>query len=95
MMHEREKSDPSIVPGKPANKAATAAAEPVEEREGAKGNAGQQSTHRTQSRASVSQALERVREAASERFFVKHPRQEPGALAAHAGICAGCALESA
>ncbi len=23
------------------------------------------------------------------RFFVKHPRQEPGALAAHAGICAG------
>jgi len=25
----------------------------------------------------------------SERFYVKHPRQEPGALAAHAGICAG------
>ena len=25
----------------------------------------------------------------SLRFFVKHPRQEPGALAAHAGICAG------
>ncbi len=23
------------------------------------------------------------------RFHVKHPRQEPGALAAHAGICAG------
>jgi group II intron reverse transcriptase/maturase len=23
------------------------------------------------------------------RFYVKHPRQEPGALAAHAGICAG------
>ncbi len=25
----------------------------------------------------------------SARFFVKYPRQEPGALAAHAGICAG------
>ncbi len=25
----------------------------------------------------------------STRFFVKHPRQEPGALAVHAGICAG------
>ncbi len=25
----------------------------------------------------------------SERFFVKYPRQEPGALAALAGICAG------
>jgi hypothetical protein len=31
----------------------------------------------------------------SQRFAVKHPREEPGALAAHAGICAGCALESA
>ncbi len=25
----------------------------------------------------------------SQRFDVRHPRQEPGALAAHAGICAG------
>ena len=25
----------------------------------------------------------------SIRFYVKHPRQEPGALAVHAGICAG------
>jgi len=25
----------------------------------------------------------------NQRFVVKHPRQEPGALAAHAGICAG------
>ncbi len=23
------------------------------------------------------------------RFYVRHPRQEPGALVAHAGICAG------
>src|SRR5437879_12212492 len=37
------------------------AAEPVERRAGAKGNAHQQSTHWTQSQARVSQALERIR----------------------------------
>ncbi len=64
MMHGREKSDSPIVPEKPANKAAPAAAEPVEGRGGAKGNVEQQSTDRTQGRVAVSQALERVREAA-------------------------------
>tara|TARA_Y100000031_G_scaffold74216_1_gene81895 strand:- start:259 stop:1341 length:1083 start_codon:yes stop_codon:yes gene_type:complete len=64
MMHEREKSGSSIVPRKPTNKAGKPAAEPVEGREGAKGNAGRQSTRRTQGRGSVSQALDRVREAA-------------------------------
>jgi RNA-directed DNA polymerase len=39
----------------------------VEPRTGTKGNAGQQSTHRTQSRANVSQALERIRKVARER----------------------------
>jgi group II intron reverse transcriptase/maturase len=67
-MHEREKSDPAIGAGKPTNKAEAAssadAAEPVEQRAGAKGNANEQSTHRTQGRARVSQALERVRQAA-------------------------------
>src|SRR4030088_2053409 len=43
------------------------AAEPVERRAGTKGNAGQQSTYRTQSRTSVSQALDRIRKVASER----------------------------
>ena len=61
MMHGAEKSDPAIVAGKPANKAERSAAEPVERRAGTKGNAGQQSTRRTQSRISVSQALERIR----------------------------------
>jgi hypothetical protein len=90
MMHGREKSDSSIVPGKPANKAGEPAAEPVEGREGAEGNAAQQSGCRTQTRERLSQALGRVREAwPSHRFYVSHPRQEPGALAAHAGICAG------
>jgi group II intron reverse transcriptase/maturase len=40
------------------------AAELVEQRAGAKGNANEQSTHRTQGRERVSQALERVRRAA-------------------------------
>jgi hypothetical protein len=53
---------------KPTNKAGfISAAEPVERRAGAEGNANQQSTHRTQSRARVSQALERVRQAARDR----------------------------
>ena len=64
MMHEPEKSDSVVVAGKPANKAERFAAEPVEPRTEAKGNAGQQSTRRAQDRASVSQALERVRQAA-------------------------------
>jgi RNA-directed DNA polymerase len=67
-MHEREKSDPAIRAGKPTNKAEATpvadAAEPVEQRAGAKGNANEQSTHRTQCRERVSQALERVRKAA-------------------------------
>ena len=62
MMHGREKSDPAIVARKPANKAGQPAAEPVERRAGAEGNADQQSTRRAQNRVSVSQALGRVRQ---------------------------------
>jgi RNA-directed DNA polymerase len=66
-MHEREKSDPAIGAGKPTNKAEARsvadAAEPVEQRAGTEGNASEQSTHRTQGRERVSQALERVRKA--------------------------------
>ena len=66
-MHGREKSDPAIVAMKPTNKAGRPAAEPVERRGGAEGNAGQQSTRRAQDRESVSQALERVRQVARQR----------------------------
>jgi group II intron reverse transcriptase/maturase len=52
---------------KPTNNAERSAAEPVEPRTGTKGNAGQQSTRRAQSRISVSQALERIRQAARVR----------------------------
>ena len=77
MMHGHEESDPAIVAVKLANKAEQpaaersaaepTAAEPVEPRAGTKGNAGQQSTCRTQSRVNVSQALERIRKVARER----------------------------
>jgi len=77
MMNGPEKSDPAIVAMKPANKAEGPsaarpaeekhAAEPGERRAGTKGNADQQSTRRTQSRESVTQALERIRKAARER----------------------------
>src|SRR5215469_5823926 len=67
MMHGHEKSDSVIVAAKPANKAEQSAAEPVEPRAGTKGNASQQSTCRTQRRANVSQALERIRKVARER----------------------------
>ena len=67
MMHGREKSDPATVAMKPANKVVLAAAELVERRAGAGGNARQQSTRRTQTRAHVTHALDRVRQAAKLR----------------------------
>ena len=73
-MHDPEKSDSAIVAVKPPNKAGLPVAEAVEPRAGAKGNADQQSTHRTQSRICVTQALNRVRQATNQRFAVKHPR---------------------
>jgi len=66
-MHGRGKSDSAIVAGKPTNNAERSAAEPVEPRAEAKGNAIQQSTGRAQERGTVSQALERIRQAARER----------------------------
>src|ERR1700758_1831484 len=85
---------------KPANKAneptaeastGANAAEPVERRAGAKGNAHQQSTHWTQSQARVSQALERIRQAVA----VTHPRWEPHVGKPHVRICAGGARQLA
>ena len=67
MMHAREKSDFAIVAEKPTNKAERSAAEPAEPRAKTKGKTHQQNTHRTQSRANVTQALERIRKAAKER----------------------------
>src|SRR5712675_541961 len=85
MMHEREKSDPAVVAVKPTNKAERSAAEPVEPRAGAKGNAEQHSTCRAQYRVSVSQALERIRQ-------VRRHSPEVGAVcgkAARTDLCGG------
>jgi len=69
MMFEPEKSDPAIVAMKLANKAAVskAVAELMEPRAGTKGNTEQPHTRRTQCRGSVSQRLDRVRNAARQR----------------------------
>jgi RNA-directed DNA polymerase len=99
MMNGPEKSDPAIVAVKPANKAARSAMEPSmkehaaaesgERRAGTKGNADWQSTRRTQSRVSVSQALERIRQVGSDCSAVTHPRWEPDAGKPHVRIWAG------
>jgi hypothetical protein len=88
VMNGHEKSDPAVIAGKPMNKAGQPTAESVERRAGAEGNAGQQSTHRTQNRERVTQALDRVREAPTLR------RQTPkvGAVcgkAARTVLCGG------
>ena len=62
-MSAMEKSDLPEVARKRANKAASAATEPVERRGGAKENAELQSMVRTQSREAVSRAQARIREA--------------------------------
>ena len=64
MMHGRWKSDSAVVAEKSVNKAELSAAELMERRAGAKGNVDQQTTCRAQNRESVSQALERIRQAA-------------------------------
>jgi RNA-directed DNA polymerase len=66
-MHGRGKSDSVVVAGKSVNNAELSAAELMERRAGAKGNVDQQTTCRAQNRASVSQALERIRQAARHR----------------------------
>src|SRR5918993_3561366 len=67
MMHGREKSDLAIVAAKPANNDGQPSAELVERRARAKGKADQQSTRRALNRESVSQALDRLRQAARQR----------------------------
>ena len=60
MTHDREKSHSAIVAAKPTNNASMSkadVAEPVEPRAGTERKTEEQSTHRTQGRARVSQAL--------------------------------------
>ena len=80
-MSAMEKSDLPEVARKRANKAASAAAEPVERRGGAKENADLQSTVWTQSREAVSQAQTRIREAVT-----RNRKDELTALLHHINI---------
>jgi RNA-directed DNA polymerase len=71
-MNGREKSDPAVVARKRPNGAGrrsdrSTAEEAVERRAGAEGNADQRRTLRTQIRERVTQALDRVRQAARQR----------------------------
>ena len=80
MMHGHEKSRSAIVAVKPTNKAERSAAELVERRAGAKGNADQPATNRTQRRARVAAsglalALASIRQAAM--LDCQYPRWEP------------------
>ena len=61
MMNGMEKSDSGIVAVKSANKGTPVPAESMERRTEPEGNSGSQSTRRTQSRESVTQAADRIR----------------------------------
>ena len=67
MVSGMKKSDEAVLPVKAANKGAQAPAEPPEGRASTKGNLRDQSTPRTQGRDGVSQAVERIRQAATRK----------------------------
>jgi RNA-directed DNA polymerase len=71
LMHESGKSDNRVVPEKAPNKAGRRAAEGLEGRRLAKRNSRQAATRRTQGRARVQAALERVRQAAEQQKGVR------------------------
>jgi group II intron reverse transcriptase/maturase len=77
-MNEPKKSDMGIVAGKPTNKGAQATAESVEQRPVTNGNPRGQSTGRTQRRATVTQAVERIRQ-----FVKRKPQEKLTALLHH------------
>ena len=96
-MEADEKSDEVVVLRKRPNKGRQLPAEVVEGRASPKGNSRQAAVVRTLSRsyhvdpnAGCASSVERVKTAPRQTF---DPREEPGALAAHAGICAGGAQQ--
>ena len=78
MMHGMKKSDEAVLPLKAANKGAQTPAESPEGRASTKGNSRDQSTLRTQGREGVSQAVERIRQAATRK-----PQEKLTALLHH------------
>ena len=69
MMHGREKSDSAMEADEQSRATGSGAGEPRVE---AKGNASQQSTRRSQSRVSVSHALERIRQTVAKNALPSH-----------------------
>src|SRR5258708_6961695 len=95
-MYADEKSDEVVVPRKRSNKGRQLPAEVAEGRASPEGNSRQAAVVRTLSRATTSIRLAAVRWRACGSNHVQptfDPREEPGALAAHAGICAGGAQQ--
>ena len=92
-MYADEKSDEAVIPRKRPNKGRQLPAEVVEGRASPEGNSRQAAVVRTLSRDATSIRLAAVRRSAcSFKTMCRptfDPREEPGALAAHAGICAG------
>ena len=91
-MHADEKSDEVVVPRKRSNKRRQLPAEVVEGRASPEGNSRQAAVVRTLSQVATSIRLAAVRWRARGVTACRptfDPREEPGALAAHAGICAG------
>ena len=78
MTNGLKKSDEAVRPVRAANKGARASAESPEERASTKGNPERQSTRRTQRRASVTQAADRIRQAAE-----RNPKERLTALFHH------------
>jgi len=91
-MYADEKSDEAVVPRKRPNKGRQLPAEVVEGRASPEGNSRQAAVVRTLSRDATSIRLAAVRRSAcSFKTMCRRrlTRGKPGALAAHAGICAG------
>jgi hypothetical protein len=93
-----EKSDEVVVPRKRPNKGRQLPAEVVEGRASPEGN---QPTDGRGSDIEPSGHVDPIGGCAPARRRFSNrvrptfdPREEPGALAAHAGICAGCALQA-
>jgi hypothetical protein len=97
-MYADEKSDEAVVPRKRPNKGGQRPAEVVEGRASPEG---EQPTSGRGSDAEPSSHVDPIGGCAPDRRRCHtvgqptfDPREEPGALAAHAGICAGCALQA-
>ena len=91
-MNGYRESDSRIVSEKPLNKTGDnkPVAEKVEKRRLAKGNSVERNKDRALNRGTMQSEPTRIRQGMFTNTLARHyPRQEPSALAVHAGICAG------